>query len=213
MGHKKEAGCFTPRWYFNVSQRYHQASSEGVRLFTQIISLVLDVVASLIAGACLVRLAMQWQRIPFNNPIGQFIFAVSDRLVLPLRRWLPAVGRLDTASLVSAWLVKLLQFMLLWLLGGGQGSLLLVLLLSAVGLLQLAISCLTGVVLLFAVLSWVQPGSANLMLVNRLCQPWLAPIRRIVPLVGGIDLSSLVLLVLLQIAGMVVGAMQMGLMH
>jgi YggT family protein len=213
VGHKKEAGCFTPRWYFNVSQRYHQASSEGVRLFTQIISLVLDVVASLIAGACLVRLAMQWQRIPFNNPIGQFIFAVSDRLVLPLRRWLPAVGRLDTASLVSAWLVKLLQFMLLWLLGGGQGSLLLVLLLSAVGLLQLAISCLTGVVLLFAVLSWVQPGSANLMLVNRLCQPWLAPIRRIVPLVGGIDLSSLVLLVLLQIAGMVVGAMQMGLMH
>lgn len=182
-------------------------------MFTQIISLVLDVVASLIAGACLVRLAMQWQRIPFNNPIGQFIFAVSDRLVLPLRRWLPAVGRLDTASLVSAWLVKLLQFMLLWLLGGGQGSLLLVLLLSAVGLLQLAISCLTGVVLLFAVLSWVQPGSANLMLVNRLCQPWLAPIRRIVPLVGGIDLSSLVLLVLLQIAGMVVGAMQMGLMH
>jgi len=182
-------------------------------LFTQIISLVLDVIASLIAGACLVRLAMQWQRIPFNNPIGQFIFAVSDRLVLPLRRWVPAVGRLDTASLASAWLIKLAQFMLLWLLGGGQGALLLVMLLSAVGLLQLAISCLTGVVLLFAVLSWVQPGSANMMLLDRLCQPWLAPIRRIVPLVGGIDLSSLVLLVLLQIAGMVAGTVQMGLMH
>jgi YggT family protein len=156
---------------------------------------------------------MQWQRIPFNNPIGQFIFAVSDRLVLPLRRWVPAVGRLDTASLVSAWLVKVVQSMLLWLLAGGQGSWLLVLLLSAVGLLQLSISCLTGAVLLFAVLSWVQPGSANSMLVDRLCQPWLTPIRRIIPLVGGIDLSSLVLLVLLQIAGMVVGTIQMGLMH
>ena len=213
MGHEKAAASLTPIWYFNVSQRYHQASSEGVHLFTQIISLVLDVIASLIAGACLVRLAMQWQRIPFNNPIGQFIFAVSDRLVLPLRRWVPAVGRLDTASLASAWLIKLAQFMLLWLLGGGQGALLLVMLLSAVGLLQLAISCLTGVVLLFAVLSWVQPGSANMMLLDRLCQPWLAPIRRIVPLVGGIDLSSLVLLVLLQIAGMVAGTVQMGLMH
>jgi YggT family protein len=51
------------------------------------------------------------------------------------------------------------------------------------------------------------------MLVDRLCQPWLTPIRRIIPLVGGIDLSSLVLLVLLQIAGMVVGTIQMGLMH
>jgi YggT family protein len=213
VGHEKAAASLTPIWYFNVSQRYHQASSEGVHLFTQIISLVLDVIASLIAGACLVRLAMQWQRIPFNNPIGQFIFAVSDRLVLPLRRWVPAVGRLDTASLASAWLIKLAQFMLLWLLGGGQGALLLVMLLSAVGLLQLAISCLTGVVLLFAVLSWVQPGSANMMLLDRLCQPWLAPIRRIVPLVGGIDLSSLVLLVLLQIAGMVAGTVQMGLMH
>ena len=182
-------------------------------MFIQIISLVLDVVAALIAGACLVRLAMQWQRIPFNNPIGQFIFAVSDRLVMPLRRWVPAAGRLDTASLVGAWLVKLTQFIVLWLLAGGQGALLLVLVLSVIGVLQLAISCLTAVVLLHAVLSWMQPGSMNLMLIDRLCQAWLAPIRRTVPLVGGIDLSSLVLLVLLQIAAMVVGSIQVGLMH
>ncbi len=182
-------------------------------MFTQIISLVLDVVAGLIGGACLVRLTMQWQRIPFNNPIGQFIFAVSDRLVMPLRRWVPAAGRLDTASLVGAWLVKLTQFIVLWLLGGGQGAVLLVLVLSFIGVLQLAISCLTALILLYAVLSWIQAGSMNLVLIDRLCQPWLAPIRRAVPLVGGIDLSSLVLLVLLQIAGMVVGSIQAGLMH
>jgi YggT family protein len=182
-------------------------------LFIQIISLVLDVVAGLIAGACLVRLAMQWQRIPFNNPIGQFIFAVSDRLVMPLRRWVPALGRLDTASLVGAWLVKLTQFTVLWFLGGGQGGLLFVLVLSVIGVMKLAISCLTAVVLIHAVLSWVQPGSMNLMLIDRLCQPWLAPIRRTIPLVGGIDLSSLVLLVLLQIASMVLGSIQVGLMH
>lgn len=204
---------FTPAIYFKGSQRYHQTSSGGVHLFTQIISLVLDVVAGLIGGACLVRLTMQWQRIPFNNPIGQFIFAVSDRLVMPLRRWVPAAGRLDTASLVGAWLVKLTQFIVLWLLGGGQGAVLLVLVLSFIGVLQLAISCLTALILLYAVLSWIQAGSMNLVLIDRLCQPWLAPIRRAVPLVGGIDLSSLVLLVLLQIAGMVVGSIQAGLMH
>jgi YggT family protein len=114
---------------------------------------------------------------------------------------------------VGAWLVKLTQFIVLWLLGGGQGAVLLVLVLSFIGVLQLAISCLTALILLYAVLSWIQAGSMNLVLIDRLCQPWLAPIRRAVPLVGGIDLSSLVLLVLLQIAGMVVGSIQAGLMH
>ena len=208
-------GCavFTPVDYFKGSQRYHQTSSGGVHLFTQIISLLLDVAAGLVGGACLLRLIMQWQRIPFNNPIGRFIFAVSDWLVLPLRKRLPAIGRLDTASLAGAWLVKLAQFVALWLLSSGHGSLLAVLLLSVMGLAQLVISGLSALILIYAVLSWVQPGSMNMVLIERLCQPWLAPIRRVVPMIGGVDLSSLVLLLLLQIAGMVLGAIQMGLMH
>jgi len=182
-------------------------------LLVQIISLLLDVAAGLIGGACLLRLVMQWQRIPFNNPIGRFVFAVSDWLVMPLRRRLPAIGRLDTASLVGAWLAKLAQFAVLWLLSSGQGSVLLVLMLSVMGLAQLLISGLSALILIYAVLSWVQPGSMNMVLIERLCQPWLAPIRRVVPMVGGVDLSSLVLLLLLQIAGMVLGSVQMGLMH
>ena len=204
---------FTPAIYFKGSQRYHQTSSGGVHLFTQIISLLLDVAAGLVGGACLLRLIMQWQRIPFNNPIGRFIFAVSDWLVMPLRKRLPAIGRLDTASLVGAWLAKLAQFVALWLLSSGHGSLLAVLLLSVMGLAQLVISGLSALILIYAVLSWVQPGSMNMVLIERLCQPWLAPIRRVVPMIGGVDLSSLVLLLLLQIAGMVLGAIQMGLMH
>jgi YggT family protein len=204
---------FTPAIYFKGSQRYHQTSSGGVHLFTQIISLLLDVAAGLVGGACLLRLIMQWQRIPFNNPIGRFIFAVSDWLVMPLRKRLPAIGRLDTASLAGAWLVKLAQFVALWLLSSGHGSLLAVLLLSVMGLAQLVISGLSALILIYAVLSWVQPGSMNMVLIERLCQPWLAPIRRVLPMIGGVDLSSLVLLLLLQIAGMVLGAIQMELMH
>jgi YggT family protein len=206
-------GSFTPTLYFNVSQRYHDHYSGGVQLLIQIVSLLLDVAASLVGGACLLRLAMQWQRIPFNNPMGRFVFAISDWLVIPLRRFVPAVGRLDTASLLGAWLVKLLQFSVLWLLANGSGTLLLVLLLSVVGLAQLGISCLSGLVLIYAVLSWIQPGSLSLLLTERLCQPWLAPIRQLMPRIGGVDLSSLVLLVLLQIAGMVVGSVQAGIMH
>ena len=68
----------------------------------QIVSFVLDVVAGLLCGACLLRIYMQWQRIPFGNPVGQFVFALSDWMVLPLRRVLPAVGRWDGASLLAA---------------------------------------------------------------------------------------------------------------
>jgi YggT family protein len=175
--------------------------------------MLLDVAASLMGGVCLLRLGMQWQRIPFNNPMGQFIFATSDWLVLPLRRGLPALGRLDSASLVGAWLAKLLQFSLLWLLSGGHGSLPQLLLQSVLGLAQLMVSCLSGLILIYAVLSWLQPGSLALVLMERLSRPFLDPIRRVLPLLGGVDLSSLVLLLLLQIAGMMLGAVQMGWMH
>jgi len=89
----------------------------------QIVSLVLDVVAGLFGGACLLRLYMQYQRIGFANPIGRVVFALTDWLVLPLRRVLPAMGRVDTASLVGAYLIELVQFGLLWLLvAGGIGA-------------------------------------------------------------------------------------------
>ena len=66
-----------------------------------IVSLLLDVATGLLGGACLLRLYMQYQRIPFGNPVGRFVFALTDWLVLPLRRVLPALGRLDTASLLG----------------------------------------------------------------------------------------------------------------
>ena len=94
-------------------------------MFIQIFSLLLDVVAGLVGGACLLRLYMQYQRIGMGaqsaNPLAQFIFTLTDWLVLPLRRVVPSVGRVDTASLLAAFLVELAQFAVLWLVAGGQG--------------------------------------------------------------------------------------------
>lgn len=178
----------------------------------QIISLLLEVVTSVLGGACLLRLYMQYQRIPLStrsgNPLGRFIFALTDWLVLPLRRVVPALGRWDLASLVGAYLLELTQFLLLWLLAGADGGLFAVPILAAFGLLRLAISGLTGLIIVYAVLSWVQTHSVLSDLVERLCAPPLTPIRRVLPLVGGIDLSPLVLLVLLQIGAIVLGHLQ-----
>ena len=170
-------------------------------MFIQIFSLLLDVVAGLVGGACLLRLYMQYQRIGMGatsaNPLAQFIFTLTDWLVLPLRRVVPAVGRLDTASLLAAFLVELAQFAVLWLVVGAQGSLLPLPLLALFGTLRLAISLAMGLLIVHVVLSWVQTDSPLAQLVQRLCAPALQPLRRVVPMVGGIDLSPLVLVLLL----------------
>ena len=179
-------------------------------MFLQIVNLILDVATGLVGGACLLRLVMQWQRLPFQNPIGRFVFAVTDWLVLPLRRVLPAFGRLDTSSLIAAWLMKLAHLTLMWVLAGMQALFVGVLLASVFGLLHWLVSGLSAIVMLYAILSWVQPNSGSMLLLSRLVEPWLAPIRNAIPQLGGIDLSPLVLLLALQIAGMLLDGLQFG---
>ncbi|MEY5022887.1 MAG: hypothetical protein RIS72_1462, partial [Pseudomonadota bacterium] len=197
--------------YFTIPSgcRYH-AHTWRTSVFLQIVNLILDVATGLVGGACLMRLVMQWQRLPFQNPIGRFVFAVTDWLVMPLRRILPAVGRLDTSSLVAAWLMKLSHLLAMWALAGAQAALLGVLIASLFGVLHWLVSGLSAIILLYAILSWVQPNSGSMMLLSRIVEPWLAPIRNAIPQPGGIDLSPLVLLVILQIAGMLLAGLQYG---
>ncbi len=177
----------------------------------QIVSFLLDVAVGLLGGACLLRLYMQHQRISFGNPVGRFVFALTNWLVLPLRKLLPALGRWDTASLVGAYLLELVQYGLLWLLlGRGQGAEWIPLL-ALFGLVRLAISALIGLVLVTAILSWVRADSPIVDIIERLAAPVLRPFRRRLPLVGGIDLSPLALLVVLQVLLIVLGSLQQAL--
>ncbi|WP_295520501.1 YggT family protein [Limnohabitans sp. Rim8] len=178
-------------------------------MWFQMVSMVLDVVAGLVAGTCLLRFLMQWQRISFHQPLGNFVFSMTDWLILPLRKVVPAWSAWDLSSLVGAWLIKVVQFLLLWLVAGGKGSLALLPLLSLVGLAQLVVSALSALVLVLAIMSWVNPGSQMYALTARLCEPFLRPFQRVVPLIGGIDLSPLVLLLILQILGMLLSGFQM----
>jgi YggT family protein len=182
-------------------------------MFYQIISLLLDVATGLIGGACLLRLYMQQQRVPFANPLGRMVFALTNWLVLPLRRIIPAVARWDTASLVGALLLEMAQYGLLWLLAGAQGAASVVPVLALFGLVRLIISGLTGLIIVYAVLSWVQTHSPLVDMVGRLCEPPLRPLRRIIPLVGGMDLSPLALLVLLQVLAIVLSSTQASVLH
>ena len=176
-------------------------------MFIQILSFLLDVVAGLLGGACLLRLYMQLQRIPFGNPVGRFVFALTDWIVLPIRKLLPGYRRWDWSSLIAAYLFELAQFGIIWLLiGRGQPGL--VPLLALFGLVRLVISGAIGLVVVYAILSWVQADSPIGDVIDRLCAPLLRPFRRIIPLVGGFDLSPLALLVVLQVLAIIVANLQ-----
>lgn len=181
-------------------------------MFYQIASLLLEVAAGLVSGVCLLRLYMQHQRIPMSvrsgNPMGRFVFALTDWLVLPLRRVVPSVGSWDMASLLGAFLLQLALHTVLWLLRGASESFAFIAVYAAFGLLRTALSGLTGLVIVYAILSWVQTRSYLSDLLDRLVTPVLSPVRRLVPLIGGVDLSPLVLLLLLQVAGIVLGEAQ-----
>jgi YggT family protein len=176
----------------------------------QMLSAVLDVIASLVAGTCLLRVLMQLQRIPFNQPLGRFVFAMTDWVVMPLRRVVPPWSRWDLSSLLAAWLIKLLQLLILWLVAGAHSRPGLLPVQSLLGLAQLGVSALSALVLAYALMSWLQPGSVMHYTLERLCEPFLRPLRRFIPLVGGVDLSTLALLVLLQLAGMLLAGLQIG---
>ncbi|HYP84765.1 YggT family protein [Variovorax sp.] len=175
----------------------------------QIPSFLLDVIAGLFGGACLLRLYMQYHRVPFGNPLGRFIFAITDWIVLPLRRVLPSVRRWDLASLVAAWLLVMAKFLIFFLLIGAGARFSVLPLISVIGLLQLTVSGLTALLIVYAILSWVPTASSMLHdLVSRLAEPLVRPVRKRIPLVGGVDLSPLVVIVLLQVVAIALGDAQ-----
>ena len=176
----------------------------------QIVTFLLDVVAGLLCGMCLLRIYMQWQRIPFSNPVGRLVFALSDWLVLPLRRAIAPVGRLDLASLLAALAVELVQYLLLWLLFGAGTGWQWLPWLAVFGMVRVALTGMAGLLIAYAVLSWVQAHSLVSDVIARLSEPLLRPVRRVLPLVGGVDLSPLVVLVLVQVALMALGHLQFG---
>lgn len=180
-------------------------------MFAQIASFLLDVAAGLLGGACLLRAYMQHQRIPFGNPVGRFIFALTDWIVLPLRKVLPPVGRWDTSSIVAAYVFQLAQYGILALMLGGGGRF--VPLLALFGLVRLLISGATGLIIVYAILSWVNADSPMVDVIDRLAAPLLRPFRRMIPLVGGFDLSPLALLVLLQVLAIIVANVQAALLR
>lgn len=172
-------------------------------MFHEIVRLIVDFGGTLLAGACLLRAWMQYQRLNVHNPLGQFVMTLTDWLVRPLRRVIPGYRGLDWASIAGAFLVGLVAVLLLVMVGMASGadfpSIGFVAGLMLVWLIKWAIYLAQALVLIGAVLSWINPYSPVLPVVDALTGPMLRPIRRVVPMIGRFDLSPLVFLLAMQI--------------
>jgi YggT family protein len=161
---------------------------------------ILDALLTLVVVAFLLRLLMPVVRADFRNPIGQAVLQFTNPLVMPLRKLLPPAGRLDVASVVALLAVQLAKIAILRLVAGAGLALQPLVIGALRDLASTVLQFYFVAVLIYALLSWVAPGgySAGAQLLGRLCEPLLAPLRRIVPPIGGLDLSALFVLIGLQ---------------
>lgn len=167
-------------------------------MLESILTLIVDTAAGVLGGVLLLRFWMQVVRVRPPSAIGQFIYQLTDWMVKPLRRMLPGVGGYDWASLVGALLVILLAVAIdLAVMSRFVPQFLI--LLSLLRFCEWVFYGFMGLIIIEAIFSWVNPHAPLAPFVHALNDPLLRPLRRVIPLVGSIDLSPLVALILLRI--------------
>lgn len=170
----------------------------------QALFFILDAVVDFFSMIFLLRFYMQWQQVSLNNPFGQFVMQITNWAVLPLRRFVPSRFGLDFASLIPVLPMQaVIKYMIITsteaaLVFGSNKVAGMIFWQTLVGTMEAFINLLILIAFLFAILSWINPSSPLMGLAQRLSQPVLTPIQRVLPPVANVDLSPLVAIVLLQ---------------
>ena len=170
---------------------------------------LVNTVFDLFTVALLLRFFMQWARAPLRNPLSEFLNALTDWMVRPARRVVPGLWGLDLATLALAWLVQLIGIAIVLQIKGYQFgpqaglAFAALVLLSAILLVKLLIYIVMVTVIVQAVLTWVNPYSPVMPLLNSLSRPFLRVFRRFIPPVGNVDLSPLFVVIVCQLLLMV----------
>lgn len=170
---------------------------------------IAQVAFGLLTLALLLRFYLQWVRAPYRNPLADFVNALTDFMVKPARRVIPGLWGLDLPTLLLAWLMQLLELLVVMQVRGfrfgaevGLAAIGLALL-AAIGVVKMLIYIVLVATLLQALLSWINPGSPIAPLLDAMTRPFLRVFRRRIPPIGNVDLSPLFLLVTCQLLLMV----------
>lgn len=166
----------------------------------QAINFLLDFAFEAIVILFILRVWLQAVRADFYNPLSQFIVKITNPLVIPCRRVIPSIGNLDTATLLLAYVFSTLKYIVIPFLNGGIFEPTTSLYIGFVAIIKQTGVLLFMLMLVMAIMSWVVQGyNPTLAIFHQLTEPFLKPIRNIIPNVGGLDLSVLVAFLLLNV--------------
>jgi YggT family protein len=168
-------------------------------MFAQIANFLIDTLVSFLVFLLLARFHFQWLRVPFRNPMGEFLLATTSWIVLPARRVVPGLAGLDLATLLIAWLLQALGLWAQAWIAGAEPSALAVAAIGAVDLVRYSVYILVFAIFVQVAISWINPDAPLAPLFDMVTRPFLRPLRRYVPPVGRVDLTPLVLLVILYV--------------
>ena len=162
---------------------------------------IIKTLGSLYLLIVLLRFILQLVRANFYNPLCQFIVKATQPLLKPLRRVIPSMFGLDMSSLVLALIVQMVLIAVILLLKGFEVDLLLLVPWALIAIFSLFLSVLFYAMIISVILSWVAPGSHNpgAELVAQITEPVLAPFRRIIPNLGGLDISPIFAFIAIQL--------------
>lgn len=166
------------------------------------LSLLLDALVQPFAAVLLFRFHAVWLKAPMRNPIGEFFMALTDCIVLRVRRYIPAAWGMDIATLLLAFVVEFVYLTLfLWVQGYAFETFPLAGLLAwtAVKLLKISIYLLVATLLAEAILSWVNPHTPLAPMLFAFNRPFVQPLRRRIPPIGNVDISVLILFLICQL--------------
>ena len=174
-------------------------------MLNSIVLMVVQTIASLLAGLCLLRAYMQWHsvRMGMGNAVAPWVMGLTDWMVLPLRRILPKVGRIDLGSVLAAFALMLVQGLIIALLFGMGLNPVSLLLGALMDMLTLVLSSLFWLLVIGIVVSWLRVDESTVYWIQSLVEPLLRPVRRVLPTVGGLDLSPMVVILLIKVLEMV----------
>jgi len=147
------------------------------------------------------RFILQWVRADFRNPISQFLVRVTNPLIIPIRRLIPSIGGLDTATIMIILLLELtLTIVLINLTCMGEPYFIQIIGLTLLRIVYLVLRIYLFVILIYVVMSWISPGTYNpaVSLLASVAEPALKPLRRFIPPIAGLDLSALFALIAIQ---------------
>jgi YggT family protein len=147
----------------------------------------------------LARFHFQWLRVPFRNPLGQFVVALTNWAVLPARRVIPGLAGLDLATLLLAWLFQAAGLWALFAIAGRDPSLAALAAVAAVDLVRYSLYILVFAVILHVAITWFNPDAPAEPLLAMMTRPFLRPLRRYVPPVANVDLTPMVLIIILYV--------------